>query len=105
MAGLLTVISLVQRLALRLTLPASILFAIVGIAIGIVTRGSGDLPVNSGIFLYVFLPALLFQSSLTVDVRRLLDDAAPIFLLAVVAVVVAAFVIGLALAPVAGVSP
>lgn len=104
MAGLLTVISLVQRLALRLTLPASILFAIVGIAIGVVTRGSGDLPVNSGIFLYVFLPALLFQSSLTVDVRRLLDDAAPIFLLAVVAVVVAAFVIGLALAPVAGVS-
>jgi monovalent cation:H+ antiporter, CPA1 family len=103
-AGLLTVISLVQRLAARLTLPASILFAIVGIVIGTLARGVVDLPVSSGTFLYVFLPALLFQSSLTVDVKRLIDDAAPILLLAVVAVLVAAFVIGLALVPLAGVS-
>jgi len=118
-AGLLTVISIVQRLAQRVSLPASILFALVGIAIGTiatlviygnfggasgdVARAFLDLPVTSGTFMYVFLPALLFQSSLTIDARRLFEDAAPIFMLAVVAVVVAAFVIGLALYPVAGV--
>ena len=119
-AGLLTVISLVQRLAARLSLPGSILFAVVGIAIGTVATlvMHGDLggrfgeiarvfvhlPVSSGTFIYVFLPALLFQSSLTIDVRRLLEDAAPILLLAVIAVLVAALVIGLALFPIAGVS-
>src|SRR6186997_2974226 len=119
-AGLLTVISLVQRLAARLSLPGSILFAVVGIAIGTiatvvlhgdlggrfgdVARVFVDVPVSSGTFIYVFLPALLFQSSLTVDVRRLIEDAAPILLLAVVAVLVATFVIGLALFPIAGVS-
>ena len=103
-AGLLTVISLVQRLAGRLTLPASILFALVGIVIGTLARGVVDLPVSSGTFLYVFLPALLFQSSLTVDVKRLIDDAAPILLLAVVAVLVAALLIGVAMYPLAGLS-
>ncbi|HEX5215165.1 MAG TPA: cation:proton antiporter [Vicinamibacterales bacterium] len=119
-AGLLTVISLVQRLAARLSLPGSILFAVVGIAIGTIATlvlhgnlGGGfgevarvfvDVPVSSGTFIYVFLPALLFQSSLTVDVRRLIEDAAPILLLAVIAVLVATFVIGLALFPIAGVS-
>ena len=50
-----------------------------------------------------FLPALLFQAALTIDVRRMMEDAAPILLLAVVAVFVATAVIGLALWPLAGV--
>src|SRR5262249_48045495 len=53
--------------------------------------------------LYVFLPVLLFQAALTIEVRQILEDAAPILLLAVIAVVVATGVIGLALAPLADV--
>ena len=47
----------------------------------------------------MFLPALLFQAALTIDVRRMMEDAAPILLLAVVAVFVATGVIGLAPGP------
>ena len=60
-----------------------------------------QLRVGSETFLYIFLPALLFHAALTIEVRQLLQDAAPILLLAVVAVVVSTLVIGAALAPVA----
>jgi Na+:H+ antiporter len=119
LAGLLILASLIQRLAARTTLPASILLAAAGAAIGGVVMliehvgGGGpieeaakaftELPVGSEVFLYVFLPALLFQSALTIEVRQIFQDAAPILLLAVIAVVVATGVIGLALAPMAGV--
>lgn len=119
-SGLLILVSFVQRLAARLSLPASILFAVMGIAIGALAslaasehtngplgdlaRSIVDVPITSETFLYVLLPALLFQSALTVDVRRILDDLAPILLLAIVAVLIATGVIGLALAPIAPVS-
>ncbi|MEW5422271.1 cation:proton antiporter [Amorphus sp. 3PC139-8] len=117
-ACLLVVIGLMELVAKRLKLPPSVLLAMVGILIG---SGASLLlfssvpsaldpvaavfvfpPLNSEVFLYVFLPALLFQASLSLDVRRLLEDAAPIFLLAVVAVIVATFAIGYALTPVSG---
>ena len=46
----------------------------------------------------VLLPMLLFQATLEVNLRRMLDDWVPILVLAVVAVVVATFSIGYSLA-------
>jgi len=118
-AGLLILVSVVQRLATWSTLPASILIAATGAALGglsllvehlfpgtFITEGAhslANLPVGSDVFLFVFLPALLFQSSLTIEVRQMISDAAPILLLAVIAVVVATLVIGVSLAPIASV--
>jgi CPA1 family monovalent cation:H+ antiporter len=118
-AVLLGVTSLIQPLAQRLRLSPTVLLAAVGVLIG---AGSAfllatpltdafdvpaelilDFPATSQVFLFVFLPALLFQASLTLDVRRVAEDAAPILLLAVVAVVVTTGVVGLALEPLAGV--
>ena len=117
-AGLLVVIGLIQPLAERLHVPPSVLLASVGILIGAgaafllyspVTDAFNEialvfvnLPVDSETFLYVFLPALLFQTALTLDVRRIMEDAAPVLLLAVVAVLVATVAIGYALEPVSG---
>jgi monovalent cation:H+ antiporter, CPA1 family len=117
LAGLLTVVSLIQPLAARLGIAASILLAVVGMAIGLaaaaalqadpastvhgVAQAFNDLPVSSAVFIYVFLPLLLFQTALTISVQRILEDAAPILLLAVVAVLVETFVIGVALSWVA----
>jgi len=117
-ASLLVVIGLTEPLSRRLKLPPSVMLAFMGILIGTgasflffsnFKSGLDDVaavfvfpPLNSEVFLYIFLPALLFQASLSLDVRRLMEDAAPIFLLAVVAVIVATFVIGLALHPVSG---
>lgn len=114
-AGLLVVVSLVQPLAAKLRLPHSVVLAAVGVVIGVlshfllytdltdafndVAQPFVDLPFNSTSFLFVFLPILLFQAALTIDVRRMVEDAAPILLLAVVAVFVATAAIGLSLAP------
>jgi CPA1 family monovalent cation:H+ antiporter len=106
-AALLVVISLVQPLAIRLGLSSSVLLAVVGIAMGLASvlvlhsHFVDELPINSKVFLDVFLPILLFQSALTIEVHQIVEDAAPILLLAVVAVLVATFVIGFALMPLA----
>ena len=118
-AGLLIPISFIQPLGERLHLPHSVLLAVVGVAIGGVStllletpltnafddvvKPLVDLPVSSAVFIVVFLPILLFQTALTIDVREMVPDVAPILMLAVVAVVVAAAAIGFSLSLAAGV--
>src|SRR5580692_11066336 len=98
--ALLVVVGVCQPLAAYLTLPPPVLLGVVGLALGgfpaLVThlgwfRGTDafsevfvDLPVSSGIFIYVFLPLLVFEAGIATDVRRMLEDAAPILLLAIV---------------------
>jgi CPA1 family monovalent cation:H+ antiporter len=114
-AGLLIVVGVSQPLASRSRLPQSVVLAAVGMAIGIlpaVTAKLGfshsvdvaaglfaNLPVNSSIFIYVFFPLLVFEAGIATDVRRTIEDAAAILLLAVVATLVTAAAIGLALWP------
>jgi monovalent cation:H+ antiporter, CPA1 family len=115
LALFLTIIGLMQPLAARLKLPLTVVLAIVGILIGAgatfllqtnITNAFDQfarsillLPIGSEVFLYVFLPTLLFQTALTLEVRRMLEDWVPILVMAVLAVIIATFVIGFALAP------
>lgn len=119
-AALFAVIGLSEPLAQRLRLPATVVLALIGIAIGAASAAlplvAGSeflaataetirtLPIRSSLFLYVFLPTLIFQVSLTIDLRRMLEDWVPILLLAVVAVVISTLVVGWALMPWAGIS-
>ncbi|PWR03131.1 sodium:proton antiporter [Meridianimarinicoccus roseus] len=112
-AGLFLVIGLAEPLAARLRLPFSVILAAVGILIGSgaaffwsteltdalnpVALAILNLPIRSNVFLYVFLPTLLFQVTLGMNLRRMLDDWVPILVLAVVAVVAATFAVGYAL--------
>lgn len=114
MASLFLVIGLAEPLATRLSLPYSVILAAVGIMIGAgaawflrtdltdalnpVAEAILGLPIRSNVFLYVLLPTLLFQATLGMNLRRMLDDWVPILVLAVVAVVVATLSIGYALA-------
>ena len=59
-----------------------------------------DFGLSAESLLYVFLPALLFDAALNVDVRQLSDEVAPVLLLAVIGVIVCTFVVGLALWPI-----
>ncbi len=118
LAALFIFIGLSEPLAERLRLPVSVILAATGIAIGAgasffwftdltnalnpVALAILRLPISSDLFLYVFLPTLIFQVSLTINLRRMLDDWVPILVLAVVAVAVATLVIGYALVPFAG---
>lgn len=117
---LLAVIALVQVIAYRLSLPESILLVLVGIGLGglhVLARSQAhgvpleflrllvNPPIPAESYLWLFLPPLLFQAALTIDVRHLITDAAPILLLAVVAVFVATVVVGLGLMPFAKITP
>ncbi|RGP36044.1 cation:proton antiporter [Pseudotabrizicola alkalilacus] len=115
LSGLFLAIALSEPLAARLRLPVTVILAAIGIGIGAaaawffrtdVTDALNPLalailtlPISSDLFIYIFLPVLIFQVSLTLNLRRLLDDWVPVLVLAVVAVVVATFVIGMALKP------
>ncbi|MEI7295861.1 cation:proton antiporter [Paraburkholderia tropica] len=106
---LLASIALVQAVSLRFALSESVLLAAWGFALGGIYMASGDLwPQLASSFvtpaleprlppeayLWIFLPLLLFQAALSVNVREMLGDAAPILLLAVVAVFVATAMVG-----------
>ena len=117
-AALLVVVAVSQPLATRLRLSPVVLLAMIGVAMGGVSsvllhtplsprfgesaKLFADLPVGSETFIYVFLPLLVFEAALTSDVRRMLEDAAPILMLAVVATLVTSAIVGLALWPLAG---
>ena len=119
-AALLVVVGFCQPLAAYLKLPPPVLLGVVGVALGgfpaVLSQlgwstGSDpfadifvELPVSSATFIYVFLPLLVFEAGIVTDVRRTLEDAAPILLLAIVATLFTTAVIGLALWPLAGVS-
>ena len=114
-ALLLVVVSAVQPLARRLDLSETVLLAIVGIVIGSladfglrtsyfpifggVAETLLDFPVNSEAFLLIFLPVLVFQCALAIDVRRLAHETATVLLMAVIAVVFSTAIIGFALFP------
>jgi len=113
-AALLGVAAFLPPLAARLSLPFTVLLAVVGCAIGSVVLLAHDAPehgmlhalgslfdgskLSSSLFLTVFLPALLFEAAITTDVRRLADDFGHVLLLAVGAVLICTFTVGLALA-------
>ena len=60
-----------------------------------------DFGLSAESLLYIFLPALLFEAALNIDVRQLGDEVAPVLLLAVIGVVVCTLVVGYALWPLA----
>ena len=112
-ASLFLVIGVAEPLAARIRLPYTVILALLGILIGAaaifflrtdltdalnpVAEAILGLPIRSNVFLYVFLPTLLFQATLGMNLRRMLDDWVPILVLAVVAVVVATVSVGYAL--------
>jgi monovalent cation:H+ antiporter, CPA1 family len=114
--GLLALTSLLPALAQRVKLPYSVLLALAGCALGLLMAVRDQMPegtmvadflqvltsfhISSEAFLVIFLPALLFESALAIDVRRMMSDIAPILLMAVIAVVVCMVVVGFALASV-----
>jgi CPA1 family monovalent cation:H+ antiporter len=112
LAALLTLICFMPPLAARLKLPYSVLLAVIGCLLGALVHLRGWAPpvvdemlrsiesfeFSSETFLTVFLPVLLFETALSMNVRRLFDDIGPILMMAIVAVVVSTLVVGFTLA-------
>lgn len=119
-ASLFLLVGAAEPLADRLRLPYAVVIACLGILVGVaaafflhteltdalnpVAAAILALPIRSNVFLYVFLPTLVFQVTLGLNLRRMADDWVPILVLAVVAVFVATFMVGYALAIVSALS-
>ncbi|MCE0505999.1 cation:proton antiporter [Roseivivax sp. GX 12232] len=118
-AALFLILGVAEPLAGRLRLPYTVILALIGIVLGLlasfflrteltdalnpVASAILDFPIRSNVFLYVFLPTLLFQVTLGMNLRRMADDWVPILVLAVVAVFFSTLVVGYALAFVSGI--
>ncbi len=114
-AALFIVISLSEPLAAWSRLPYTVVLAILGTLIGSVGAflaqngplvpdlapavDAFEFSIKANVFLYVLLPTLVFQVALGLNLRRMAEDWVPIIVMAVVAVIVATFAIGLALQP------
>lgn len=111
--SLFAIIGLAEPLAARLRLPYTVILAMLGIIIGSgaafflrteltdalnpIAEAILSFPIRSNVFLYLFLPTLLFQATLGMNLRRMVDDWVPILVMAVLAVVVATLFVGYAL--------
>ena len=109
LTGLLAITSLLLPVAQRINFPYTVLLAAVGIVFGIVVAllygveglwilgdfvtAMHDFNITSEAVFFIFLPALVFESALSIDVRKLMDDIAPIMLLAVVGLLISTFAI------------
>ncbi len=116
--GLLTLAVIILPLSNRLSLPFTVTLAAVGIVLGLLAHmvpaegGLGfasdmihalhRMEITSEAVFFVFLPALVFESALAIDVRRLMDDLPPILMLAVIGLLISTVVAGMAIYVISG---
>ena len=117
--GLLLIASLLQPLAKRINFPFTVLLALAGVILGVIVMLVDD-PLSAGIvgdFLFsmqnlgitseavffLFLPALIFESAMSINVRHLMKDINSIMMLAVIGLLISTFAIGFSVWAVSGV--
>lgn len=94
-----------------LPLPYTVVLVVVGMAIGVASRALPALAplsaftIHPDLVLFVFLPALIFESGLNMDARRLARDLVPVLILAIPALLVSMALVGLGLWSVLGMAP
>ena len=104
----------------RLNIPYTVLLAAVGCLLGYFADWGMNLQhlgvindflnslnsfnISSDAVLFIFLPILVFEAALGIDAHRLTDDLGPILILAVIGLLISAFMLGYALHWVSGVS-
>jgi len=117
--GLMTISVLILPLSRKVKMPYTVLLALLGIIIGLTDNWLGisgsnagivseffssfdTFELTSGVIFFIFLPVLIFEASLAIDVRKLLSDIRPILFLAVVGLFISTFLIGGAVYTVSG---
>ncbi|MEM7404893.1 MAG: cation:proton antiporter [Pseudomonadota bacterium] len=119
LSGLLMLAVLMVPAARRFNFPHTVLLAVVGVAIGLLKVVADDgqiyvisdflsalhnLEITADAVLFVFLPVLVFEAALALDVRRLLEDLGSILFLAIFGLLVSTAVVGYSIHAISGVS-
>ncbi|MGR9091698.1 MAG: cation:proton antiporter, partial [Gammaproteobacteria bacterium] len=98
--GLLTVAMLAASIGRNLPVPCTVFLVVIGMVLAALADNLPALAplqnfeLTPDLVFFIFLPALIFESALTLDARQLLKDIAPIFVLAAPALVVSTALIG-----------
>ena len=107
--GLLTIAVLMLPVTRRIGIPYTVFLAAIGIGLGFALtpahemeigifgdflNGADSFGLTSEIVFFVFLPALVFESALAIDIRRLFADIWPILLLAILGLLISSFLVG-----------
>ena len=119
LSGMLMLAVLMVPAARRMNFPYTVLLAVVGVAIGLLKavadggqiyifsdflRALHGLEITAESVLFVFLPVLVFEAALALDVRRLLDDLGAILFLAIIGLLISTAIVGYTIHAVSGVS-
>ena len=130
LASVLTLAVLMLPVARRSNIPYTVILALVGIGLGFaaqqlgvdagevahdphaghgggslweqIAQAIGGLSITSDVILFLFLPALVFESALSLDLRKLLADMRSILFLAIVGVVISTAIVGFSLSAMSG---
>jgi CPA1 family monovalent cation:H+ antiporter len=98
--GLLTIAMLAAGLCKNLPIPYTVFLVILGLILGVGARRWHELEfllefqLTQDIVLFIFLPALIFESAINLDARQLLKDIAPVLILAIPALLIATIIVG-----------
>lgn len=101
--GLLTVAMIAASICRNIPVPYTVFLVILGIILGAVARQYPELALllefqlTSDLVLFLFLPALIFESAINLDARLLMKDIIPILMLAVPALLISAGLISVGL--------
>ncbi|NOQ14708.1 MAG: cyclic nucleotide-binding domain-containing protein [Methyloprofundus sp.] len=103
MSGLLVLSMMAASICRHLPIPYTVLLVILGLLVNFFANDSNILNLHhfsqfhltSELVLYVFLPALVFESALSLDARALLKNIVPILMLAVVGMLVSVILVGI----------
>ncbi len=101
--GLLTVAMVAAAICKNIPVPYTVFLVILGIILGSIARHNQEFELllefqlTPDLVLFLFLPALIFESALNLDARLLMKDIAPVLVLAVPAMLISAGIIGVGL--------
>jgi Na+:H+ antiporter len=101
--GLLTVAMIAASICRNIPVPYTVFLVILGIILGSIARQYPEFELllkfqlSSDLVLFLFLPALIFESAINLDARLLMKDIIPVLVLAVPAMLISAALIGLGL--------
>ena len=101
--GLLTIAMIAAAICKNIPVPYTVFLVILGIILGSIARHYPELglllefQLTPDLVLFLFLPALIFESALNLDARLLMKDIIPILVLAIPAMLISAGLIGVGL--------
>ena len=101
--GLLTIAMLAAVIFRNIPIPYTVILVIIGILLGLSARHYTSLEfllefqLTPELVLFLFLPALIFESAINLDARLLMKDIMPVLVLAIPAMLMSAAIIGVGL--------